>query len=123
MPSSPRQVEECRLEEESEADPLVVLVVLLLLVDRRSHPGVRDLQPDVRHHPVGDGEGGVYPAVGVHHVLGDVGVHDTVDGISNVLSAGDEEAGGDEDHHGGLHSGNVSDQRNLIVDLSPCSGV
>ena len=32
MPSSPRQVEECRLEEESEADPLVVLVVLLVLV-------------------------------------------------------------------------------------------
>ena len=33
----------------------------------------------------GDGVGGVYPAVGVDHVLGDVVGVDAVDGVAHVL--------------------------------------
>ena len=63
---------------------------------------MRNLPTNLCQEPVGDAEGGVDPAVGVHHVLGDVGVHDAVDGVSDVLPGGDEEAGCDEDDGGGL---------------------
>ena len=112
FPKKPGQIEESRLEEESEADPLVVLVVFLLLVDWWGHPRVRHLQPNVGEDSVRDGEGGVDPAVGVHHVLGDVRVHYTVDRVSNILPAGDQEAAGDQDHHGGLAN------KNIIISIS-----
>ena len=102
FPQKPGKIEESRLEEESEADPLVVLVVFLLLVDRRGDPWVWHLQTNVGEDSVGDGEGGVNPAVGIHHVLGDVGVHNAVNGISNILTTGDQETAGNQDHHGSL---------------------
>ena len=63
---------------------------------------MRNLATNLGQEPVGDAEGGVDPAVGVHHVLGDVGVHDAVNGVSDVLPGGDKEAGCDEDDGGGL---------------------
>ena len=41
------------------------------------------------------------PAIGVHHILRDL-LHDTVDGVSNVLLGGDQEAGRNQDNEGGL---------------------
>ena len=61
-----------------------------------------DLGPDLVHGSVRDGECGVDPAVGVHHVLGDVRVHDAVDWVSYVLSRGHQETGHHQDHHRGL---------------------
>ena len=59
------------LEEEAEADPLIVLVVsplqrILCLV----HAGVRHVETNPLPEGTGDGVGGVDPAVRVQHVLG-----------------------------------------------------
>ena len=54
------------LEEEAEADPLVVLDVLLIpLVPGLVDPGVRHVDPDPLPVRRGQGVGGVDPAVGV----------------------------------------------------------
>lgn len=50
------------------------------------------------HHAIGNGERGVDPAVGVHHVQRDL-VHDAVDGIADVLATGDEQREGDQDDY------------------------
>ena len=47
----------------------------------------------------GDGVGGVYPAVGVDHVLGDVVGVDAVDGVTHVLRGGHHD--GEGEHAGG----------------------
>ena len=39
-------------------------------------------------------------------------LHQTVDGVPDVLSGGDEEAADDEDHHGGL----VVQSEHIVVD-------
>ena len=71
MSASPGDVEEDGLEEEGEADPLVVLVVVLVLgvvLVRRGYARVRHHRAHRRVHTVRDGEGGVDPAVGVHNL-------------------------------------------------------
>lgn len=45
---------------------------------------------------VRDGVGGVDPAVGVHDVQRNF-VHDAVNGVTDVLSGGDQERKGDQD--------------------------
>ena len=71
------------LKEECEADPLVVLVLHhLLLVDDWPHSRVRNLTPNLCIDQLGEGEGGVDPAVGVHHILGNVRVNDAVDMVA-----------------------------------------
>ena len=49
----------------------------------------------------GDGEGGVDPAVGVHHVVGDL-LDDAVDRVANVLARGHQEGAYHQDDEGGL---------------------
>ena len=51
--------------------------------------------------PVGQCEGGVNPAIGVHDAGGDV-VDDAVDGVPDEGLRGDEEVGGEDEEHGGL---------------------
>ncbi len=61
------------LEEQAEADPLVVFVVPpLLRVDGLVHPRVRHVKAYPLPEGAGDGVGGVDPAVGVEHLFGDV---------------------------------------------------
>ena len=64
------------LEEEHKADPLVEGVPdnLLLVVEVRdgAHPGVGDHHTHLLADQLGQGEGGVDPAVGVHNTLGDL---------------------------------------------------
>ena len=79
------------MEEECEADPLVILVVLLLLVAGGCHARVSHLGPDLVLSSVGDCEGGVDPAVSVHDVLRNVWVHYAVNRIADVLSRGHQE--------------------------------
>ena len=105
LPEQPGQVEHAGLEEEEEADPLVVLVVLdllaLLEVAEGRDAGVRDVLALLAGPPGGDGEGGVDPAVGVHDAAGDA-VDDAVDGVADVLAGGHQERGEDEHDHGAL---------------------
>ena len=49
----------------------------------------------------GDGEGGVDPAVGVHHVVGDL-LDDAVDRVADVLARGHQEGTYHKDDKGGL---------------------
>ena len=59
------------LEEEAEADPLIVLVVSpLQRVLGLVHAGVRHVETNPLPEGTGDGVGGVDPAVRVQHVLG-----------------------------------------------------
>ena len=61
------------LEEEAEADPLVVLVISpLLRVQRLVHAGVGDVKANPLPEGTWDGVGGVDPAVRVEHFLWDV---------------------------------------------------
>lgn len=92
LPEIARNIKENGLEEENETDPLVVLVILhfVLALDVTRYTRLNNVPPDCARQPVGNGEGGVDPAVGVHHIERDV-VDDTVDGISDVLPRGDEE--------------------------------
>ena len=58
------------LEEETEADPLVVFVIsslqgILSLI----HPWMGHIEPNPLPEGAGDGVGGVDPAVGVQNVL------------------------------------------------------
>jgi len=78
------------LKEEAEADPLVVLVVLLV---RRIAVGVADARIRDRHALLLEEEalervGGLDPAVRVQHILWNIfGVH-TIDRIAHVLACG-----------------------------------
>ena len=70
LPEVPRDVEEGRLQEENEANPLVVLVVFdifpVLQVSQRRDSGVRVVVALLSGPPGWHREGGVDPAVGVH---------------------------------------------------------
>lgn len=90
------------LEEEAEADPLVVAVALAVLglAARVVHPWVRHQDSHLLTERVLDGVSGVYPAVRVEHVLGYVlGVH-TVDGVADVLARRHNQTERHQDHHG-----------------------
>ncbi len=99
----PRDVEHHSLEEQEEAHPLVVLVVLdvvtLVPVPDARVGHVPALLP---RQPVGYGVRAVDPAVGVHDRGGHGRVDYAVDRVADVRLAGDEEREGDEDYHGRL---------------------
>ena len=108
----------CYLKEECEADPLVepVLHSLLLIVEYRSHPWVSNILSSSPSHMLGQGEGGVDPAVGIHHSTWDsLGtsiimcfhydrpyIHYAVNGVSKELSDRDEHAAREDEEGGGL---------------------
>ena len=127
----PWYVEEDGLEEESEADPLVVLVVfliplpVLLVTISPSDAGSLDPRVGLGLLLLGVGtdqtaaqhngyilttnlglrpEGGVDPAVGVHRIPGNL-LHDAVNGVPDVLPAGHQQARSHQDHEGGLDAG------------------
>lgn len=103
LPHVPGQVEEHRLEEQDEAHPLVVLVVLdlVLALHVRRDAGLDDVLTDAGSDPVGYGERGVNPAVGVHDVERHI-VHDAVDRVADVLSGSDEQRERHQDDDGRL---------------------
>ena len=58
------------LEEESETNPLVIFVFHnLIFHGDRAHTRVGHFLANLRIEQLREGEGGVYPAVGVHHTL------------------------------------------------------
>jgi hypothetical protein len=83
----PGNVEEQGLEEKSEADPLIVLVIsesLVRQISWRRDSWVRHVvSQDLSRHGW-HGESRVDPAVGVHDIVGDL-LHDAVDRVANVL--------------------------------------
>ena len=113
LPQVSRDVEKNRLEEEGEADPLVVLVILEFLpfgqLPGGSHAGVSKVLQSAA--VLGDGERGVDPAVGVHDLLRNL-LDDAVDGVADVLFGGDEQRARDEDDEGGL----VVKPEDVVVD-------
>lgn len=113
LPQVAGHVEQDGLEEQHETHPLIVLVVahLVLPVHVGRHPGLHDVLAHAAHQPVGDGERGVDPAVGVHHVEGDL-VHDAVNGIPDVLARGHQQGEGHQDDDGGL----VVQSEDIVVD-------
>ena len=71
QPRTVTTVSDYDLQEESEADPLVVPVLHhLLLVDDGAHARVGNLTAHLSVDELREGEGGVNPAVGVHHAPG-----------------------------------------------------
>ncbi len=80
------------LEEEAEADPLVVLDVSpFFRVDGLVHPRVCHINSYPLPEGTGNGVGGVDPTVSVEHILGDLLCVNAVDGISHILPGGDNE--------------------------------
>ena len=74
------------LEEEAEADPLVVLVVSpLLWVQRFVNAWVCHIEADALPEGTGDGICGMDPTVGVEHLLRNVPGVNAVNGIAHVL--------------------------------------
>ena len=61
-------------------------------------------------------EGGMYPAVGVHHALRDL-LHDAVYRVSDVGFGRHQGAGRQQDHEGGLHTG----QRQCLLGGKLCA--
>lgn len=89
------------LEEQAEAHPLVVSVRLAVVRFAAGvvHAGVRHRDAHLLLERLLDGVRGVYPTVGVQHVLGYVlGVH-AVDRVADVLSRGDDQAERGQQHH------------------------
>ena len=77
------------LKEKAETDPLVISDISpLLRVNSFVNAGVSNINTNPLPEGTGDGVGGVDPAVGVQHVLGDVFCVDAVYGIANVLACG-----------------------------------
>ena len=74
-------------------------MLLVLLIPGLINSGMRNIHPNSL--PVGRAEsvGGVDPAVGVQHILGDVLGVDAVDGVAHVLPGGDKEREGEASHH------------------------
>lgn len=78
------------LKKQTETDPLIVLVMFLFeqVTVGVADAGVGDGDARLLIEVVLDGVGGVNPAVGVEHILGDVlGVY-AIDRIANVLPSG-----------------------------------
>ena len=55
----------------------------------------------------------MYPAVGVHNPLGDL-LHDAVYRVPDVGLGGHQGAGSKQDHEGGLDTGQVSPNKELV---------
>ena len=89
------------LEEEAEADPLVVLHVLLVpLVPGLVHAWMGHVHPDSLPVGGGEGVGGVDPAVRVQHLFRDVLRVDAHDRGTDVLPRRHNEGKGEQDHDG-----------------------
>ena len=127
LPNKARNVEESCLEEEDIADPLVVAVVdIVLTTSVGSNSRVRNIHPLLPRPHVSYGECSVDPAVSVHDPTGHTlqltapswpaqshtYLHQAVDGVTDILSGGDEDAADDEDHHGGF----VVQSEHIVVD-------
>lgn len=99
-PQPVRRVAQRGLEEQHEAHPLVVGVVLLavLLAVVVGHAGVRHLAALAAQEGVGHGEGGRDPAVGVDGPRGQPLVHDALDGRAHVLRGGDHHRARQQQH-------------------------
>jgi len=99
------------LEEKCEADPLIVFVKSDLIIVRVNifHSGVSLGAPIL----ICDTEGGMYPAVGVHHALRDL-LHDAVYRVSDVGFGGHQGAGRQQDHEGGL----VMKAEHIVIDAN-----
>ena len=70
------------LQEEGETDPLVVFVFNnLIFYGDRTYSRVGHFLTNISVEQLGEGEGGVNPAVGVHHILRHVRVNNAVNGI------------------------------------------
>jgi len=81
------------LEEEAEADPLVVAnIASLLRINGLVNAGVRHVNTDPLPKGAGDRVGGVDPAVRVQHVLWYVLSVNTIDGVAHILPAGLKES-------------------------------
>ena len=96
-------VEEQRLEEEHEAHPLVVLVVLdAVALALQTDARMRHVDADLlRCQPVRDGERRVDPAVRVHHIARHA-FDDAVDRVADVLARSHHQREGDQDDDGCL---------------------
>ncbi len=87
------------LEEETEANPLIILDISPLFgINSLIDPRMRHIDPDPLPKGTGNRVSGVDPTVGVQHVLGDVLGVDTVDGVAHVLSGGDDQRKGQQTH-------------------------
>jgi len=113
LPQIARHVEKDGLEEEDEADPLVVLVVLdlVLALHMGAHAGLHHIASGDASEPLRNGERRVDPAVGVHHAQRDL-VHDTIDGVTDVLARGHQQGEGDQYDHRGL----IVHAKHIVVD-------
>lgn len=102
LPHVPGQVEEHCLEEEHEAHPLVVLVVLdlVLAVHVGRNARLDHVFADAATETVGYGERRVYPTVRVHDVERYI-VDDAIDRVTDVLAGRDKqrERYQDDDSH------------------------
>lgn len=113
LPQVARHIEEDGLEEEDEAHPLVVLVVLhfVLALHVRAHTGLDHIPPGHAGQTLRHRERGVDPTVGVHHSQRNL-VHDAVDRVTDILTRGDQQREGDQDDHRGL----VVHPKHIVVD-------
>ena len=86
------------LEKQTEADPLIVSDISSLL---RVHCLVDARMSNINTNPLpesaGYGVGGVYPAVGVEHILGDVLGVNTVYGVPDILPGCHDKREGEEE--------------------------
>ena len=90
------------LEEETEADPLVVSDVSpLFRVDSLVNPWMGHIDTNPLPECAGYRVGGVDPAVRVQHVLGNVFGVDTVYGVANILSGRHYQGECEEEGHCG----------------------
>lgn len=89
------------LEEEAEANPLIILDVFLvsLVPGRPIDARMGHFEADLFEVGAVDGVGRMDPAVGVKDVLGDILGVDAVDGVADVLSRRDDETERQQDHH------------------------
>lgn len=103
LPHVPGQVEEHGLEEEHEAHPLVVLVVLdfVLTVHVGPDAGLDHVLADAAVDVVGQRKRRVDPTVRVHDVERHI-VDDAIDRVADVLTGRDQQREGDQDDDGSL---------------------
>jgi hypothetical protein len=89
------------LEEEAEADPLIILDVFLvgLVSGRPVDARMRDFEADLLEVGTVNRVGRMDPAVGVEDVLGDILGVDAVDGVADVLSRRHDETERQQNHH------------------------
>lgn len=91
------------LQEQHEADPLVVAVLLSVSFEMRLRvvdAGKRHLRAFSLVVRRNDRVRTVYPAIGVQHVLGQVLAVNAIDWIAHVLTSGDDQRERDQQDHG-----------------------